>query len=180
MKEHPAYFSRPRQRDGFSLIELLVVIAIIALLTAIVIGVASAVKDNATEARAKAELAHLMEELDKYQQKNHVYPVNVADNGSTSIDESRAIPAGFVTWWTNANNGANWTVTELDVATGVPIDPWGQAYIYIYTPTINPNVYVLGTKGRDSAFGEYGSDTNNITSFGSGDDISNKNGRLSN
>lgn len=54
-----APYPRRRRRHAFSLIEILIVIAIISVLAAIVIGAASAMKENAREQRTKASLQAL-------------------------------------------------------------------------------------------------------------------------
>lgn len=151
--------STHKQKQGFSLIELLVVMAIIAILMGLVIGVSGAVTRKAAEARARAEISDLMQEIEIYKSDKGSYPA-----GSDL--------SAFMQWYTNEKYvGTLYTLTELD-GSKLPIDPWGNKYLYGYNPS-NPFVYLIGSYGPDGKKGGNGSST-----FGENDDITNRNGAL--
>jgi prepilin-type N-terminal cleavage/methylation domain-containing protein len=67
--------ARPHRRpSAFTLLELLTVIAVVALLATITFGVVSSTKQRANIARAKAELALLVQALEQFKQHYGDYP----------------------------------------------------------------------------------------------------------
>ena len=48
---------------------------------------------------------------------------------------------------------------------GVPLDPWGRAYVYRSPGEVNPESYDLLSYGRDGAVGGQGEDAD-VTSWG--------------
>jgi prepilin-type N-terminal cleavage/methylation domain-containing protein len=136
-------------RAGFSLLELMVVMAVIAILMTLTVGVFGRASQGGAEARAKGEIAGLMNELEKYFADEGGYPPNA---GWADFED-----------WYNAKYGAStvWEITEEGDA-GNPIDPWGREYIY--EPGPSPFVYLIGSEGRDGNADH--------------DDITNRNGAL--
>lgn len=140
--------STHKQKQGFSLIELLVVMAIIAILMGLVIGVSGAVTRKAAEARARAEISDLMQELEIYKSDKESYPATLGV---------------FMQWYTTEKYvGTLYTITERSGDN--PIDPWGNNYLYEYKDT-NPFVYLIGSHGPDAK-------------PNTSDDITNRNGAL--
>ena len=146
MKETSQISSR---RSGFTLVEMLVVMAIIAILMSLVLGIFGAAGQGALESKAKAEIADLMNEIEKYN----------ADEGSYPADW-----AAFNTWYTARYPGTAYTISDGDPSD--PIDPWGSSYVYTYNSSV-PFVYFIGSLGP------------NLTNDnGDVDDITNRNGAL--
>lgn len=116
---------------GFTLLELLVVVAIIGLLAAYVGPryVAQLGKSEVTAARAQIEA--LARALESYRVDNGNYPPSA--NGLIAL---RIRPANQPHW--------NGPYLQKDV----PLDPWGNAYVY--RPT--------STGGRDFELLSYGRD----------------------
>jgi len=141
--------SRHKLKRGFSLVELLVVMAIIGILMALVTGISRAVQRGATDAQAKAQIADLMNEIEKYKADEGSYPGNWND---------------FRNWYVDRYPGTAYTITEGTPSN--PIDPWGQPYEYDFT-TDTPFVYFIGSFGPNAQDDQ-----------GEADDITNRNGAL--
>ncbi len=116
---------------GFTLLELLVVVAIIGLLAAYVGPryVAQLGKSEVTAARTQVEA--LARALESYRLDNGNYP-----SSETGLNALRTRPA----------NQPRWNGPYLQKE--VPVDPWGNAYVYRLT----------NTGGRDFELLSYGRD----------------------
>ena len=91
-------------RSGFTLVEVLTVIAIIALLAALILGLAGNAQKSAARNKAEAEIEQLSVFITDYQMKyGQVPPSSLA--------------------LSNALVEANHSLTNL-------LDPWGMAYSY--------------------------------------------------
>lgn len=143
--------NRHKLKQGFTLVELMVVMAIIATLMGLVIGVSGSVQRNAANAKARAEISDLMNELEIYKSDKGTYPNDWAQFGN---------------WYTNEKYaGTEYTTT--DGTATAPVDPWGERYMYEFNPSTSEFVYLIGSFGPD-----------NVNNNGDGDDITNRNGAL--
>ena len=142
-----------KYKSAFTLVELLVVVAVIAILMSLVLGVARSVQGGAEEAQAKAELADLMNEIEKYNADEGGYPGDWND---------------FRDWYLERYPGTAYTITAGTMESGTnfePEDPWGQEYVYdLDNP---PYVYFIASFGP-----------NTTDDDGGGDDITNRNGSV--
>ncbi len=110
---------RERQA-GFTLVELLTVIAIIALLTALVLGLAGVAQKTAARKKAESEVAQLTTVITDYQMQYGQVP---ADTEALT----------------------NYLVIISHPLTNM-IDPWGMSYAY---SNISRQLYYLGSYGGD-------------------------------
>ena len=131
------------------MVELLVVISIIGILMALVVGIAGSVQGGAAEAQAKAQMADLMSEIEKYNSDEGGYPAGWSAFGS---------------WYDARYPNTIYTLTEG--GPNNPVDPWGQPYVYQPQPN-NPFIYFIGSYGP-----------NTRDDGGEVDDITNLNGAL--
>ena len=92
------------KQSGFTLVEVLTVIAIIALLAALILGLAGNAQKKAARDRASAEIEQLSTFVNDYQMKYGQVPTN-----------SAAL--------SNALKEATHSLSNM-------LDPWGMAYIY--------------------------------------------------
>ncbi len=99
------------RQAGFTLVELLTVIAIIALLAALILGLAGNAQKSAARNKAEAEIEQLSVFITDYQMKYGQVPSSTAALAKELADEHHAL--------TNATD-----------ATLMPEDPWGMAYVY--------------------------------------------------
>ena len=143
------YQTSHKLKRGFSLVELLVVIAIIGVLMALMVGISGAVVGGAEESEAKAQMADLMNEIEKYNSDEGGYPATWAE---------------FGTWYDSRYAGTAYTITEGEPE--APIDPWGNNYEYRFD-TNKPFVFFIGSRGPNGANDDGGLD-----------DITNRNGAL--
>ncbi|MGA0334381.1 MAG: type II secretion system protein GspG [Kiritimatiellia bacterium] len=120
-----------KHKQGFSLVELLVVMAVIAILMGIVIGVSGSIQRKAAEAKARAEIADLMNELEVYKSDMGTYPSSLGD---------------LVNWYQTEKYKVDFDLTDLNGTT--PVDPWGNPYEYPASG-VKEFTYFIGSKGPD-------------------------------
>lgn len=120
-----------RSRRGFTLIELLVVIIILAILAAVVIPRVIGRTEDARIAKAAADIATIDGQLDAYKLDTQDYP-------STEV--------GLQALMSNVANHPKWNGPYLK--SGLPNDPWGNPYMYVY-PGTHGTEYDLFSAGPD-------------------------------
>jgi general secretion pathway protein G len=128
--EHPG-----NERAGFTLIEILVVIAVLAMLAALVAPNVFQHVGTAKDATARSQIELLGAGLDAYRLDNGRYPTT--DQGLEALQVQptlQPIPP-------------NWRGPYLRKA--VPMDPWGNPYIYLSPGEVNPRGYDLLSLGAD-------------------------------
>ena len=139
-----------RARCGFTLIELIVVIAIIATLASVVgpslFGNVGDAKVNA----ARSQLQIFALALDSYRVDNDQYPSS--EQGLAAL---RSLPV-------SGEPAKNWRGPYL--RQGVPLDPWGRAYLYASPGVSSAEGYDLYSLGRDGRVGGSGEDAD-VTSW---------------
>lgn len=133
----------PASRDGQSgvtLIEMMIVLVIIGIVAALVVPNVIGRPDEARVAVANADLRTIAASLEMYRLDNRSYPTL-----SQGLEALSAMP-------TEPPVPQNW------VAGGylpqVPLDPWGQAYVY--APTAGNGGYELVSLGADGQSGGEG------------------------
>ena len=129
-----------RTQAGFSLMELLVALVILALVMGIVaprvIGYLSRAKSQTAEAQVK----NIQGALDLFLIDVGRYPTE--NEGLKALIEA---PAG----------GAGWAGPYLDDSEEVPLDPWGNPYLYTSTEDgLRVRVFSLGRDGAEGGTGE--------------------------
>ena len=115
---------RQRKKAGFTLIEVLLVVVIIGILVGVAIPRLGGRVRQAEISRAKADIQSIGLALRMYELDNGEYP--------TSLDALVSDPGA-----------RNWNGPYLE--SGLPRDPWGNAYIYSRTDTS----YDLRSTGPD-------------------------------
>ena len=117
---------------GFTLIELLVVMAIIAMLAALVGPTLFDKLGGSKQKAAAAQLSMIESALDSYRLDVGKYPRNLEDLN----EDSRSNPA--------------WSGPYLKK--GIPLDPWGNNYLYQIPGKHSGrgfDLYSLGADGRE-------------------------------
>lgn len=133
-----------RRRGGFTLIEILVVIAVISLLASLVAPNVFRHVGTAKDASARSQIEMLGAALDAYRLDNGRYPTTA--QGLEALWEEPVVEP----------RPSNWRGPYLRKA--VPLDPWGQAYVYANPGEMNPTGYDLISYGADGAAGGEGED----------------------
>ena len=105
-------------RSGFTLVELLTVIAIIALLAALILGLAGNAQKSAARNKAEAEITQLESFITDYQ------------------TQYGQVPQTFLAL-SNALDEAKHSLTNLS-------DPWGEPYIYSNSSRVTFYLWSLG------------------------------------
>jgi general secretion pathway protein G len=138
-------------RDGFTLLELLVVIAIIATLAGLVGPSLFRNVGDAKAASAKSQIEMLGIALGSYRIDNDRFPTT-----EQGLDALRR-PPGL------GDAPHAWRGPYL--TREIPLDPWGNPYIYRSPGHSSPSSYDLYTLGRDGREGGEGEDAD-VTSWG--------------
>jgi general secretion pathway protein G len=133
-----------RARGGFTLIEMLVVIAAIVVLAAIILPnlIRSAGTSERAEARAQIEV--LESALEAYRLDNGAYPTTA--QGLAALWEEPTLEP----------RPTNWLGPYM--RTMVPLDPWGNPYVYLSPGEVNERGYDIisyGADGQPGGEGEY-------------------------
>lgn len=126
-----------KKQLGFTLIELLIVMAILAMLAALVGPAIFGNLGRGQRATAQTQMSSLEAALDSYRLDMSRYPESL--NGLISNDSGRP----------------NWSGPYLR-ADRVPLDPWGNEYVYELTS--NGRDFNLLSLGADGAPGGEGDD----------------------
>lgn len=124
-----------RRRGGFTLVELLLVLVILATLAAIVIPRVAGRGEDAKRTAAQTDCSNLGRALDYFEADNQYYP-STAEGLDVLVNQPR-----------DANNWKGPYVKE------VPLDPWGNAYVYEYPGKKVANGFDLYSVGRDGKVG---------------------------
>lgn len=125
-----------RVARGFTLLELLVVIVIIGLLSAFVAPKYFGQIGRSKVQIAKAQIESFEKALDQYRIDTDHYPDTAAGLVALAVAP--------------ATSEANWRGPYLKK--GVPLDPWGKAYIY-KSPGSDGRDYEISSGGADGATG---------------------------
>ena len=132
-----------RNNAGFTLIELMVVIIILGLLAAIVMPRIVGETDRARYEQAKVQMRILEDALKRYKLDNGVYPST--EQGLDSL--VRKPSTGILP--------RNWPEGGYLDKTEIPIDPWGNQYVYI-SPGLHSPDYDIKSFGADGLEGGEG------------------------
>lgn len=120
---------------GFTLIEILVVIVILGLLVGLVgPQIVGRVGESRVET-ARAQIEMFATQLDLYRLDNGSYPTTT--QGLRALREKP----------TTAPEPTNWRGPYARKA--IPLDPWGNSYVYRFPGEENPSGYDLLSHGAD-------------------------------
>jgi len=119
---------------AFTLIELLVVVAIIAILAGITIAALGGINQRGARDRAKAEIAGIVNALERYRSQHDSYPPAVSGSNLPYAAISGFMPqstaeAGF---------------TNLS-------DPYGNTYLYRFPGIRNMATFDVWSPGQDTS-----------------------------
>ena len=127
---------RGRKRGGFTLIELLLVLVILGVLAAIVVPKFAGRTEQARVTAATSQIATFGTALDAFEVDNGYYP-----KGSGGLEDLSVQP----------RDAENWKGPYMK--SDVPLDPWGNPYIYECPGKQNPTGYDLMSYGPDKREG---------------------------
>lgn len=134
-----------KTRRGFTLVEMLLVMVILGTLAAIVVPKFTGRTEQAKETAAKTQISSISTALDAFEVDNGYYP-----EGQEGLEELTEQP----------DDADNWRGPYLKQA--IPLDPWGNEYIYEFPGEHNDNGYDLMSMGPDGEVGG-GDDITNWT-----------------
>jgi general secretion pathway protein G len=121
---------------AFTLVEMLLVLVILATLAAIVIPKMAGRSQQAKVTAAQSQISNMEMALDAFEVDNGYYP-----KGSGGLDALVDQPSGATAW------------KGPYLKKGVPLDPWGNAYIYNYPGKNHADGYDLMSMGPDGREG---------------------------
>ena len=121
------------RNHAFTLVEMLLVVTIIGILAALVIPRIVGVSERSRIDAARTDInSGIKSALGRYEIDNGCFPQSLQD------------------MLTQPSTAKHWTGPYLDK---LPVDPWGNFYIYYYPGKHNPNDYDLLSVGRDGKEG---------------------------
>ncbi|HQB16117.1 MAG TPA: type II secretion system major pseudopilin GspG [Verrucomicrobiota bacterium] len=131
------HHKRRARRAGFTLIELLLVLVILGVLAAIVVPKFAGRTEQARITAAQTQIATFATALDAFEVDNGYYP-----RGKDGLADLITAP----------RDAQNWKGPYLRGDT-VPLDPWGNAYVYECPGRYNTSGYDLMSLGPDGREG---------------------------
>ncbi len=126
---------RNENRRGFTLIELLLVLAILAVLAAVVVPKFTNRSEQARVTAARTDISNISTALRAFEVDNGRFPNS--DEGLGALLQA-------------PGNAKNWHGPYLEK--GLPVDPWGNAYLYA-SPGQHNNDFDLLSLGPDGREG---------------------------
>lgn len=131
--------NRKKYYSGFTLIELMIVVVILGLLATILMPKILDKPEKARRVKAQAEIAQIETALVSFMTDTGRLPTTA--QGLEALVTNPGIedysPKGYLE--------------------NVPVDPWGQPYVYLY-PSSHGNEYDLESYGKDGEDGGSGDD----------------------
>src|SRR5579884_507664 len=121
-------------RRGFTLIELLVVIVILGILAAVIVPRFMGRTEDAKIGSAKTQISAFKTALEMYNADTGTYPAD--------LNALQANPGGV----------SNWKGPYLKDVQSVPLDPWGNPYVYTH-PGQHSQDYDIVSAGPDGQMG---------------------------
>jgi general secretion pathway protein G len=135
MKLNHTKQNQTKRLQGFTLVEMLLVVAIIGILAVLVIPKIAGTTDTARKARVTTDIrGGIKTALDHYEIDNGTYP--------KSLNDLLVQPSDAKLW-----HGPYLDPPEL------PIDPWGNPYVYYFPSKRNQPTYDLLSMGPDGKEG---------------------------
>jgi general secretion pathway protein G len=123
------------RQGGFTLVEMLLVLVILATLAAIVVPKFAGRSEQARITAAQTQIANLEIVLDSFEVDNGTYPKG--SNGLRDLVEQPSY-------------AKNWRGPYIEE---IPLDPWGNAYLYEYPGKRNSQGFDLVSMGPDGRSG---------------------------
>ncbi len=127
--------NRRKREQGFTLVEMLLVLVILATLAAIVVPKFAGRSEQAKITAAQSQIANFEIMLDAFEVDNGTYP-----KGSDGLEDLVNEP----------NYATNWRGPYMEE---IPLDPWGNEYVYEYPGKHNTRGFDLMSMGPDGRVG---------------------------
>ena len=129
-----------RRQSGFTLIEIMVVVVILGILAALVVPQVMSRPDQAKVTVAKGDIKAIAASLDMYKLDNQNYP-STQQGLEALVKKPTGNPAA-----------KNWNAEGY--LKKLPIDPWGNQYLYLSPGTRGKiDLYSLGADGQEGGDG---------------------------
>lgn len=128
---------KPRRQAGFTLLEMVIVLGIIAMIMGGAIFAMKGIGDGAKLQQVRNDCASLGNALSMYKLNAGTYP-STQQGLRALVDKPTSNPVPRM--WTN-------------ILTKVPLDPWGQEYLYRFPGKKNATEFEIISKGKDGQEG---------------------------
>lgn len=136
-------YRRRARRSGFTLTEMLIVLAILVMLVALVVPRFMGARKRADVNAAQSQIGLFRGALERYALDTRNFPAT--EQGLQALltppsDDSETSLRGWEGPYVSAD--------------AIPVDPWGNAYQYVYPPergtTDTPDIWSFGPDGEDN------------------------------
>jgi general secretion pathway protein G len=127
------FIRKPRREAGYTLFEIMLVMGIIAVLVGSAIYLLVGNIDVARESRVEADLQAIGTQLRVYEMQN-LRPPSTEQGLRALVTRPSSEPVP-----------RRWR----QLLEEVPLDPWGEEYVYYYPGKKNPQAFDLFSKGPD-------------------------------
>ena len=123
--------SSKRRRQGFTLMEVLLVLVILVILGSFAVGMFTNTQRKAQINATRSQIGLFKTPIENYHMDNFDYPPD--------LESLRNAPAG----------ASRWAGPYLD--NEVPVDSWGNPFMYAYPGRYRPESYDIWSVGPDGA-----------------------------
>ncbi len=134
--------TKRKKENGFTLVEMLLVLVILATLAAVVIPRFAGRSEQAKVTAAQTQISNFELVLDAFEVDNGFYP-----KGSDGLEDLVVQPS----------DTPDWHGPYMDE---IPLDPWGNPYVYDYPGKHNTRGFDLYSMGPDGRAGNEDDVTN--------------------
>ena len=128
--------SKPRTQSAFTLVEMILVMVIIAALAAVVVPKFAGRSKQAKVTAAESQISNIEIGLNAFEVDNGYFP-----KGGSGLADLVEQPSAATGWM------------GPYLPKGIPLDPWGNEYIYVYPGKRNVGIYDLSSMGPDGKAG---------------------------
>ncbi|OGV18316.1 MAG: hypothetical protein A2X47_06360 [Lentisphaerae bacterium GWF2_38_69] len=167
-------------RKNFTIIELLAVFVVIAILIGITIGVYSLVWEKMKNSKTRAIVKQLDIALQSYKIDQGYYFTNTTSYANPPSDNNRFKfdygvtnkDKDFIKCFEYQSLVGSGNIKAQGTSYEYIVDAWANPLLYKCPGEFNPEMFDIGSLGKD---GKYGSNSDDPNDFGQGDDITNFN-----
>ncbi len=145
--------NRRARRAGFTLTEMLIVLAILVMLVALVVPRFLGAQKRADRQTAQAQIGLLRGALERYAMDTKDFPTTEQGLQALVSAPSDTASGDAAAGGTTSGSASSWDGPYIS-KDEIPMDPWGNAYQYVYPPERGsgdlPDIWSYGPDKEDN------------------------------